>query len=149
MRKSVADIARRVEICRAANERYLEALGVVGEPSPTRHLLDPVSKRINRQGRCYRALRPIDPEEAKLFSLLQDGAFLLQGFRNKDLRARDPTAATASCSSSDPKSLPNLLLPHHHPRKCGDGHRPQATRNRRSGPRYLKSLLSKQAFTRL
>jgi hypothetical protein len=88
MRKSVADIARRVEICRAANERYLEALGVVGEPSPPRHLLDPVSKRIHRQGRCYRGLRPIDPEEAELFSLLQDGTFLLQGFRNKDLRRR-------------------------------------------------------------
>ncbi len=88
MRKSVADIARRVEICRAANERYLQALGVVGEPSPTRHLLDPVSKRITRDGRCYRALRPIDPEEAKLFSLLQDGQFLLQGFRNKDLRRK-------------------------------------------------------------
>jgi hypothetical protein len=86
MRKSVADFQRRAEICRAANERYLEALGVVGEPSPTRHLLDPVSKRITRRGRPYRALRPIEPEEAKLFSALTDGKFLLQGFRNRDLR---------------------------------------------------------------
>jgi len=88
MRKSVADTARRVEISRAANERYLEALGVVGEPSSTRQMLDPVSKRIVRKGRPYRALRPIEPEEAKLFSILLDGTFLLQGFRNRHIRRR-------------------------------------------------------------
>ena len=38
LRKSVADITRRVDISRAANERYLEALGVVGVSAPTRHL---------------------------------------------------------------------------------------------------------------
>jgi hypothetical protein len=86
MRKGVADFQRRAEISRAANGRYLEALGVVGEPSPTRQLLDPVSKRIARRGRPYRALRPIDPEEAKLFAVLTEGQFLLQGFRNADLR---------------------------------------------------------------
>ena len=86
LRKGVADITRRAEICRAANERYLEALGVVGEPSPTRQLLDPVSKRIIRDGRPYRALRPIEPEESRLFRVLLDGKFLLQGFRNKDVR---------------------------------------------------------------
>jgi DNA-binding PadR family transcriptional regulator len=88
MRKGVVDFQRRAEICRAANGRYLEALGVVGEPSPTRQLLDPVSKRITRRGRPYRALRPIDPEEAKLFAVLTEGHFLLQGFRNRDLRER-------------------------------------------------------------
>jgi hypothetical protein len=37
-RKSVADIRRRVEVSRTANERYFEALGVVGDSSPTRIL---------------------------------------------------------------------------------------------------------------
>jgi hypothetical protein len=86
MRKGVVDFQRRAEICRAANGRYLEALGAVGESSPTRQLLDPVSKRITRRGRPYRALRPIDPHEARLFAVLTDGKFLLQGFRNADLR---------------------------------------------------------------
>ena len=96
LRKSVADITRRVEISRAANERYLEALGVVGEPSPTHQLLDPVSRRITRQGRSYRALRPIDPGEAKLFATLLDGQFLLNGFRNRDICRRIfPPARTA------------------------------------------------------
>jgi hypothetical protein len=88
MRKSIADLRRRVEVSRAANERYFEALGVVGDSSPTRSLTDPVSRRIVKNGRPYRALRPIDPEEAKLFELLVDGKFLIQGFRNRDLRER-------------------------------------------------------------
>jgi hypothetical protein len=88
LRKSVADLRRRVEICRAANERYFEALGVVGETSPTRHLTDPVSRRVTRDGRPYRALRPIDPEEARVFAVLLDAKFLIQGFRNRDLRRR-------------------------------------------------------------
>lgn len=88
MRKSVADTSRRAELGLAANGRYLEALGVVGAPAPTRHLLDPVSKPITREGRPYRALRPIAPEEAKLFGILSSGEFLLQGFRNQDVRRR-------------------------------------------------------------
>jgi hypothetical protein len=88
MRKSVADIQRRVELCRAANERYLEALGVVGESSPTRHLIDPVSRRIVREGRGYRGLRPLEADESRLFAVLLRGTFLLQGFRNKDVRRK-------------------------------------------------------------
>ena len=50
IRKGVADTARRVEISRAANERYLEAIGVVGKPFSTRQMLNPVSERIVRKG---------------------------------------------------------------------------------------------------
>ena len=88
LRKGVCDIQRRVEICSAANERYLQALSVVGQPSPTRDLLDPCSRRITRQGRPYRGLHPMEPQEANLFALLQDGIFQLQGFRNRDVRKR-------------------------------------------------------------
>jgi hypothetical protein len=51
-------------------------------------LLDPVSQPVVRQGRAYRPLRPIAPAEARLFALLLDGQFLLQGFRNQDVRER-------------------------------------------------------------
>lgn len=117
LRKGVADVIRRAEICRAANERYLEALGVVGEPSPTRHLLDPVSKRIVRQGRPYRALRPIEPQEARLFRTLLNGKFLLQGFRNRDVRcelypAAQSCAATRRRVSARVTRLLRLLRAH-------------------------------------
>jgi hypothetical protein len=93
MRKGLADIARRVEICRAANERYLQALAGVGLPQPVAKTFDPVNQRIVRDGRPYRALQPMNREEAAVFRVLLRGEFLLQGFRNKDVRrAMDPTA---------------------------------------------------------
>jgi hypothetical protein len=88
LRKGTADISRRVAISRAANERYLEALAVVGEPTPSHQLLDKVSKRIERQGRKFRALRPISPEDSRVFSNLLHGEFLIQGIRNHDLCQR-------------------------------------------------------------
>jgi hypothetical protein len=86
MRKGLADMARRVEISRAANQRYLEALAVVGEPAPTRKVLDPLSKRVQKQGRPYRALRPIAPGDNDLFAAVMRGEHLLEGFRNRDIR---------------------------------------------------------------
>jgi hypothetical protein len=88
MRHAVADLDRRVEISRAANERYLEALAVVEEPSPARELLDAVSRPVTRDQRPYRALRPVSRQEAALFAAVLGGQFLLKGFTNRDLRER-------------------------------------------------------------
>jgi len=86
LRKGIADIRRRVQLSRAANERYLEALAVVGEPTPSHKLLDKVSTPVIRGRRCFRALRPVSPADSRLFQALLDGKFLIQGIRNKALR---------------------------------------------------------------
>ena len=86
MRMGLADLARRVEVSRAANERYLEALAVVKVPAPTCELLDAVSRRVRKGDRPYRALRPISPEEAEVFRAVLRGEFLLRGFTNSDVR---------------------------------------------------------------
>jgi len=86
MRLGLADLDRRVEISRAANERYLEALAVVNIPSPACELLDPVSRRVVKDQRPYRALRPVSREEAAVFAAILSGQFLLRGFTNRDLR---------------------------------------------------------------
>ena len=88
LRKGIADISRRVAISRAANERYLEALAVVGEPTPSHKLLDQVSKGVQRKGRKFRPLRPISPEDSRIFSTILRGEFQIQGVRNTDLRQR-------------------------------------------------------------
>jgi hypothetical protein len=118
MRKGVVDLTRRVDVCRAANGRYLQALGVVGEPSPTRFLFDPVSKPVTRDQRPYRALRPVSPQDAELFKAVLQGQFLLSGFTNRDLRQ-----ALYATTVSDPKQskrqsaritrLVRLLRAHH------------------------------------
>ncbi|OGL43351.1 MAG: hypothetical protein A2161_03675 [Candidatus Schekmanbacteria bacterium RBG_13_48_7] len=86
MRKSIADIYRGVEISRASNYRYLNALAVVGDKQPSYKLLDQVSRPIVKKGRRYRALRPIILEETQLFSAMLHGKYFMRGFRNADLR---------------------------------------------------------------
>jgi hypothetical protein len=79
MRKGIVDIRRRVEVSRAANERYLEALAIVGDPSPSHRLLDPISKQVIVDGRTFRPLRPIAPEDSEIFRHILRGEFALQG----------------------------------------------------------------------
>jgi len=86
MRRGIIDTPRRAELCRAVNQRYLDALSVVGEPLASHQVLDPVSKTLKRNGRSFRPLRPISPEDAKLFAVICNGGFILHHFRNKDLR---------------------------------------------------------------
>lgn len=88
MRFGVVDLARRLEVSRAANERYFEALTVVNVALPVRQMLDPVSRRVVKDARPYRALHPVSREEAKVFQAVMSGEFLLKGFSNRDLRRR-------------------------------------------------------------
>ncbi|HEY6122608.1 MAG TPA: hypothetical protein VIV66_21815 [Pyrinomonadaceae bacterium] len=85
LRKGVVAIRRLVQIARAANERYLQALAVVGEPKPSHRILDPVSQPVQRRRHRFRALQPISVRESRLFEVICQGRFLLNGFRNKDL----------------------------------------------------------------
>jgi hypothetical protein len=95
MRLAVADLDRRVEVSRAANERYLEALAVVDVPRPARELLDAVSLPVVKDNRSYRPLRPVSQQEAKVFKAVLDGRFLVKGFGNRQLRELLGTAAIA------------------------------------------------------
>jgi hypothetical protein len=86
MRKSVADIPRLTQVSQAANQRYLQALALIDLPQPVHRVLDPVSHRVVKDGRPYRALRPITAEETAWFRILLNGAFRIQGFRNPEVR---------------------------------------------------------------
>jgi hypothetical protein len=86
LRKGIADLRRHVELCRAANGRYVQALAVVGEPRPSHRILDPVSRSLQTPQRRYRALRPISPEESRVFAVILRGEFHIQGVRNEHLR---------------------------------------------------------------
>ena len=95
MRKGVADLPRRVELSRAANARYIEALSVVGETKPSHRILDQVSRRVELKGRPYRALHPVSPEDSQIFRAVMAGEAELQGIRNQDIRrALEPHSET-------------------------------------------------------
>jgi hypothetical protein len=127
MRRGLADIARRAQLCRNANERYLEALSVVGEVLPSHTVLDPISKRLCRDGRFYRPLHPISPDDAKLFVAICSGEFLLHDFRNKDLRQRlypqtDKTPVSRRQASARISRLLRLLRAHRMIAKVSKSH---------------------------
>jgi hypothetical protein len=86
LRRGIADMRRRAQLSLSANKRYLEALSVVGEQKPSHELLDPVSKPVELEQKRYRALRPISPQESRVFEVILRGEYQLQGIRNEDLR---------------------------------------------------------------
>jgi hypothetical protein len=86
LRRGVVDIRRRCELSLSANRRYLDALAVVGDCTPSHRVLDPVSQPVHVNGSRLRALRPISPEDSRLFQEILSTQHLLQGIRNADLR---------------------------------------------------------------
>jgi hypothetical protein len=86
LRKGVADLHRRAEVSQKANERYLESLASVAEPRPLSALAAPLCAPVVWQGRRVRALNPLASGDVSLLQAVSRGEFLLNGFRNRDLR---------------------------------------------------------------
>jgi hypothetical protein len=89
LRKGVADLGRRAEVSQAANGRLAESLASVAETTPLGKLLEPLGKPVREAaGRRHRALNPTAGADGELLRCLAHGEFLLNGFRNRDLRQR-------------------------------------------------------------
>jgi len=87
MRKGVADLDRRAEVSHAANQRLAESLATVAQTTTLGELLKPLGKPVLHQGRRQaRALNPLTGADGTLLRALAQGDFLLQGFRNRDVR---------------------------------------------------------------
>ena len=86
LRKGVADLHRRAEISQKSNERYLEALSVVDQSVSLAETVRPLCERTRWKGRSVRGLQPLEAQDAKLLAAIGRGEFLINGFRNQDLR---------------------------------------------------------------
>ena len=86
MRKAVADVYRRAEVCQAANARYLEALAVVQSGTALGELAEPLCRPATWKRRRARALNPLSSEDAALLAVVSRGEFAVHGFRNRDVR---------------------------------------------------------------
>ena len=87
LRKGVADIHRRAEVGQKINERYAAALATVEDKTPLRELAEDLVRPTRWKERRVRALNPLAPLDASLLEAINRGEFLLNGFRNRDLRA--------------------------------------------------------------
>jgi len=86
LRKGVVDLPRRAEISQAANTRYLTALAEADTATPLGQLADAVRAPLLTAGRRFRGLNPLSGPDAQLAEILLHGEFMLNGFRNRDVR---------------------------------------------------------------
>lgn len=86
LRKGVADLWRRAQVCQSANERYLTALSAVNHPTPLGQLVQGLCRPARWGGKRVRGLNPLGGEDAALLEAVSRGEFVLTGFRNRDLR---------------------------------------------------------------
>lgn len=85
MRKGIADLHRRAEVSQKANERLLDALASVDDSRSVEELTSGMHKPVPWAGRKVRGLRPWGEDRA-LITAINQGDFLINGFRNRDLQ---------------------------------------------------------------
>jgi hypothetical protein len=87
LRKGVADLARRAEVADAANNRLAASLASVAAPQTLGELLAPLGQPVVQDGRrLARPLNPLGGADGQLLQALAQGDYLINGFRNRDLR---------------------------------------------------------------
>lgn len=86
MRQGVADLHRRAKVSQAANDRYAEALAAVDVSTPLGQQAAGLCQPTELNGRRVRALRPWSPEDFALLKAVNQGQFVINGLRNRDLR---------------------------------------------------------------
>jgi hypothetical protein len=87
LRRGVADLHRRCVLSRKANETYLEAMAVVDCPETLGSLAASASRSKKAGGRRYRGLNLLSRSDGLLLQTINQGEYVIAGFRNRDLRA--------------------------------------------------------------
>jgi hypothetical protein len=96
MNKGVGNFYRYHQVAAAANQRYLAALAVVDDPSPSYQQVERLAQPKVVQGRSQAGFNPARRHDVRLFQAVLRGEHLLHGFRNADIRrvlhgeAKDP-----------------------------------------------------------
>ncbi len=86
---------RRAEVGARIDERYAEALATVEEATPLGDLVRELGRPTTWKGRSVRVLNPLAAGDVALLEAVNRGEHLLNGFRNRDLRALLFPAASA------------------------------------------------------
>jgi hypothetical protein len=87
MRKGVGNLHHYQSHALACNQRYLEALAAVDDPTPGHEDLKKLTEPERYKGRSYAGFNPAREEEAKFFAAILAGDHIAQGLRNHDIRA--------------------------------------------------------------
>lgn len=148
LRRGVADLYRRAQLSRAANERYLSALAAANDGTVLGEEAVTVCRAVCREGRRYRALNPFEQADARLLEIVNRGDWTIKGFRNRDLRPLLYGSAKTKLEQrrQAAKVTRRLALLHAHGliAKVSRTHRWLVTEK---GPRILTALLAARRAT--
>lgn len=98
LKKSIYSLFDLATLLQAANQRYLEFISEIDNPSAGRKLLNQVCEPKKQQGRSYKGLNFFRAADQKLIETIARGEFTIHGLRNKDLRRRLPELSTSQIS---------------------------------------------------
>lgn len=86
MNKGVSNLPSYQRVSRAANDRYLEALSVVSDPTAGYAEVSHLTESKLHRGRRYAGFNPARGEDVQLFAAVLSGEHTLRGFRNAEIR---------------------------------------------------------------
>ena len=88
MGKTVANLYRYAEVCKAINYRYINALPIPSEKEIAIKKLEAISNRKEVNNRVYTGYNLFDKDDILIFETLVSADLLINGFTNKVLRER-------------------------------------------------------------
>jgi hypothetical protein len=96
MGKGVANFWRYSQVGTQANHRYLDALACAQPKGEAIQALDDLCRTRVKDGKRYAKFNPVNKHDCALFAAVLAGEHMINGFRNRDLRARlyDQPAST-------------------------------------------------------
>ena len=86
LRKGMADLHRRAAVSGQANQRYVEALAGVDDNVRLGEVGQELCRRVQWKGRAMRGLNPLAKDDVALLEAVNQGQYVLHGFRNADIR---------------------------------------------------------------
>jgi hypothetical protein len=132
LKKGVSDLPRRTQVSQNSNERCLESLSTVASDRTLGEMTAEVCRGKTWEGRGVRALNLLAEKDLRLLRAVGQGEFLLNGLRNRDIRALmfDREAKTdeeAKQQSGAVTRMLRMLRAHGVIRKVPSTHRYQVT----------------------
>ena len=90
LKKSIYSLHVLRKLLLAANQRYLEFLSALDDPTQGIRSLDKVSRPVNENGRNYKGFNFFLADDLELLHTVIAGEYTIRGFRSRDLAHRLP-----------------------------------------------------------
>ena len=98
VKKSIYSLKPLQQILENCNKRYLNYIGAFDAPNIGKKRLQKVTRKSKVNNRNYRGFNFFDKEDEQILKAISNGAFTINGFRNKQLKTSLKNKSTAQIS---------------------------------------------------